>query len=97
PQVNHRMRLARVSHPRTARPFSSGRLGEKARPQVGGLRRACLEPRGLRRMTSLQISIPELSLIVLIGASGSGKSSLARRLFKPTEILSSDTCRGWVS
>src|ERR1043165_3604421 len=45
----------------------------------------------------MHITVPELSLIVLIGASGSGKSSLARRLFKPTEILSSDTCRGWVS
>jgi protein phosphatase len=45
----------------------------------------------------VNITIPELSLIVMIGASGSGKSSLARRLFKPTEILSSDTCRGWVS
>lgn len=45
----------------------------------------------------MNLSIPELSLVVLIGASGSGKSSLARRLFKPTEILSSDTCRGWVS
>src|SRR5262245_41504171 len=45
----------------------------------------------------MQISVPELSLIVLIGASGSGKSTLARRIFKTTEILSSDTCRGWVS
>lgn len=45
----------------------------------------------------MQITIPELSLVVLVGASGSGKSTLARRLFKPTEILSSDTCRGWVS
>ncbi len=45
----------------------------------------------------MQITLPELSLVVLIGASGSGKSTLARRLFKPTEILSSDTCRGWVS
>lgn len=41
--------------------------------------------------------MPELSLVVLVGASGSGKSTLARRLFQATEILSSDTCRGWVS
>jgi protein phosphatase len=34
---------------------------------------------------------------VLIGATGSGKSSFARKHFKPTEIISSDTCRGMVS
>jgi protein phosphatase len=45
----------------------------------------------------LKITIPELSLVVLIGASGSGKSSLARKHFKPTEVLSSDYCRGLVS
>ena len=45
----------------------------------------------------MKIKIPELSLVVLIGASGSGKSSFARRLFKSTEILSSDFCRGLVS
>ncbi len=43
------------------------------------------------------IKIPELSLVILIGSSGSGKSTFARRLFKPSEILSSDKCRGWVS
>lgn len=45
----------------------------------------------------LPIDVPELSLVVLIGPSGSGKSSFARRLFKPTEVLSSDYCRGLVS
>ena len=43
------------------------------------------------------LSLPELSLVVLIGASGSGKSTFARRHFKPTEILNSDFCRGLVS
>lgn len=43
------------------------------------------------------ITIPKLSLVVLIGASGSGKSSFARKHFKPTEILSSDFCRALVS
>ncbi|MBD0256902.1 MAG: polynucleotide kinase-phosphatase [Cytophagales bacterium] len=43
------------------------------------------------------LPIPELSLVVLIGASGSGKSTFARRHFKPTEIVSSDACRGVVS
>jgi len=41
--------------------------------------------------------MPELSLVVLIGPSGCGKSSFARTHFKPTEVLSSDYCRGLVS
>ena len=45
----------------------------------------------------MNIAIPELSLVVLIGASGSGKSTFARKHFKPTEVLSSDYCRGLVS
>lgn len=44
----------------------------------------------------MEIKVPELSLVVLIGVSGSGKSSFAKKLFKPTEILSSDQCRAWV-
>jgi protein phosphatase len=43
------------------------------------------------------LKIPNLSLILLIGASGSGKSTFARKHFKETEIISSDKCRGWVS
>src|ERR1700754_2151328 len=43
------------------------------------------------------LHIPELSLVVLIGASSSGKSTFARKHFKPTEIVSSDFCRGIVS
>jgi protein phosphatase len=42
------------------------------------------------------LAMPALSLVVLIGASGSGKSSLARRLFKASEILSSDALRAMV-
>src|SRR5437899_9683512 len=45
----------------------------------------------------MKLTIPELSLVVLIGPSGSGKSSFARKHFKPTEVLSSDYCRGLVS
>src|SRR5579863_3901814 len=45
----------------------------------------------------MKLIIPELSLVVLIGASGSGKSTFAKKHFKPTEIISSDVCRGLVS
>jgi polynucleotide kinase-phosphatase len=45
----------------------------------------------------MEIKVPELSLVVLIGVSGSGKSSFARKHFKRTEILSSDECRALVS
>lgn len=43
------------------------------------------------------LPVTDLSLVVLVGASGSGKSTFARRHFKPTEVLSSDFCRGLVA
>ncbi len=43
------------------------------------------------------IKIPDLSLVVLIGVSGSGKSTFAARHFLATEVISSDFCRGLVS
>jgi protein phosphatase len=46
--------------------------------------------------TGRVLPVTDLSLVVLIGASGSGKSTFARRHFKPTEVLSSDFCRGLV-
>lgn len=46
---------------------------------------------------SKTITIPELSLVVLIGASSAGKSTFAHTHFKPTEVLSSDFCRALVS
>src|SRR5579871_3260915 len=45
----------------------------------------------------MKISIPNLSLVALIGPSGSGKTTFARKHFLPTEVLSSDACRGMVS
>ncbi len=45
----------------------------------------------------MKIDLPRLSLVVLVGVSGAGKSTFARRHFKPTEILTSDFCRALVS
>lgn len=43
------------------------------------------------------ITIPDFCLVVLIGTSGSGKSTFAKTHFLPTEVISSDFCRGLVS
>ncbi|MFG1718458.1 polynucleotide kinase-phosphatase [Micromonospora chalcea] len=43
------------------------------------------------------LDIPELALVALVGVSGSGKSTFARRHFTPSQVLSSDTFRGLVA
>jgi protein phosphatase len=45
----------------------------------------------------LVIELPEPCVVVLIGAAGAGKSTLAARHFQPVEILSSDAFRAMVS
>jgi protein phosphatase len=45
----------------------------------------------------VNLEIPELSLVVLIGVSGSGKSTFGSTHFLPSEVISSDFCRGLVS
>jgi protein phosphatase len=45
----------------------------------------------------MNLEIPQLSLVVLVGVSGSGKSTFAATHFKPTEVVSSDFCRGVVA
>lgn len=44
-----------------------------------------------------RIDVPALSLVVLVGVSGSGKSTFARKHFLGTEVISSDFCRGLVA
>jgi len=48
---------------------------------------------------SLPISLPvtDVSLVVLVGTTGAGKSSFARKHFLPTQVISSDYCRGLVA
>jgi protein phosphatase len=44
-----------------------------------------------------EIAIPDFSLVVLVGATGSGKSTFAAKHFRQTEVISSDYCRALVS
>jgi protein phosphatase len=43
------------------------------------------------------VDLPDPSLVVLIGAAGSGKSTFAARHFTPAEILSSDAFRAAIA
>src|SRR3954471_5989980 len=70
----------------------------------GGFRGRCAHPtRGVHQAGrgwaghAMRLDIPELSLVALIGASGSGKSPFARAHFRPTEVLSSDAFRAMVA
>ncbi|MEW2474573.1 polynucleotide kinase-phosphatase [Micromonospora gifhornensis] len=43
------------------------------------------------------LGVPELALVALVGVSGSGKSTFARRHFAPNQVLSSDAFRAMVA
>jgi protein phosphatase len=45
----------------------------------------------------VQIRISRPSLVVLVGTTGAGKSTFARRAFRPSEVLSSDAMRAVVA
>ncbi|WP_438485416.1 polynucleotide kinase-phosphatase [Streptomyces sp. S186] len=56
-----------------------------------------VRPSSVAPRAACSLAVPDLSLVVLVGATGSGKSTFAARHFKPTEVVSSDFCRGLVS
>ncbi|SCK34304.1 polynucleotide kinase-phosphatase [Streptomyces sp. SceaMP-e96] len=78
-------------HPHENQQESGGRQGSST-PQEQAER-----PQGRPERAPRTLAVPDLSLVVLIGATGSGKSTFAARHFRPTEVLSSDFCRGLVS
>nr|WP_017542270.1 polynucleotide kinase-phosphatase [Nocardiopsis prasina] len=43
------------------------------------------------------LGVPRMGLVLLVGVSGSGKSTFAARHFQPTQVIGSDFCRGMVS
>ena len=53
-----------------------------------------VDPDPTRRVVVLKL--PDPALVVLVGVSGSGKTSFAARHFLPTEVVSSDHCRALV-
>jgi protein phosphatase len=61
------------------------------RPPVA-IRAALVAP-----VTPNPIDVPVPGLVVLIGAAGAGKTTLAARLFEPSELVSSDALREAVS
>src|SRR5262249_4645440 len=87
------------------------RLGRKGRIDLwlsASIQRHRAAGRGARRtdadgsvqpmsVDDMNIDIPDFSLVVLIGSTGSGKSTFAAKHFLPTEVISSDYCRGLVA
>lgn len=51
----------------------------------------------MREPDKTDLTIPDFALVVLIGSTGSGKSTFAAKHFLPTEIISSDRCRGLIT
>jgi protein phosphatase len=85
-----RWRCSPVPNPATTEPAD----GEPASTEPADTEPADTESAG---SGPRELGIPELSLVVLIGVSGSGKSTFARRHFGPFEVISSDFCRGLVA
>src|SRR5688572_16094794 len=86
------VRVRTLGAERGRRPWLRGAVRRHRRRRSGPWR---ADPDG--GVHAMLIEIPEYALVLLIGASGTGKSSFAARHFLPTEIVSADRARGWVS
>ena len=91
-----RAEFAPVGRAGGAAPRLQGRIRRHRR---GGRHTRSSEPDGRVRAgrRGMKITIPEFCLVALVGTSGSGKSTFARKHFKPTEVIGSDWARGLVS
>ncbi|MCL2468104.1 MAG: polynucleotide kinase-phosphatase [Micrococcales bacterium] len=47
--------------------------------------------------TGRQVAVPAMGLVLLVGVSGSGKSTFGARHFAPSQVVSSDYCRALVA
>ena len=87
--------------PRLPGPVPAGRPGTPGRtarpPSWPSSSRGSRDQLSNAELNNLELAVPELSLVVLVGVTGSGKSTFARAHFKPTEVISSDFCRGLVA
>lgn len=45
----------------------------------------------------MNLEIPELALVMMVGPSGAGKTTFAKKHFKETQVVSSDQCRAMVA
>ncbi len=84
-----------------AAPAGVARAPRHRRPQLGRrrhrprvTRRRSLDARAGRRRR--QLRLPDPCLVVLVGVSGSGKSTWAARHFAPAQVVSSDALRAVV-
>jgi alkanesulfonate monooxygenase SsuD/methylene tetrahydromethanopterin reductase-like flavin-dependent oxidoreductase (luciferase family)/predicted kinase len=90
---------AQIGPERRRRDPSSRRCSRRARAggsTGGGGKLAGMLTGGVTGTASEPAVIPDPALVVLVGASGSGKSAWATAHYRPAEVVSSDALRGVV-
>ncbi|MGW6917666.1 polynucleotide kinase-phosphatase [Kitasatospora sp. NPDC054939] len=76
----------------------SGDTADRDTPARTPARTAPEAPDGTRSAPGpRRLPVTDVSLVLLVGTSGAGKSTFARRHFLPTQVISSDFCRGLVA